>query len=184
MNSFTVTCSLLGDCVRLLWALGCIAATLFTAIWQLNQYCNGPDRTIVEYKRFNDKEIDVYPSVGICFSNTMLEGNLKKYGDDINQAVYLDFLSGGLWNQNLPNIDSDDIHGSLWDPNLLTINYDEVTQNLGDYIKRLEYITANSSTYKVNIDEGDKLHFKEYSFLGSKCLAMDMNYSLMSLISI
>ena len=135
MNSFSVTCSLLGDCVRPLWALSCIAATLFTAIWQLNQYCNGPDRTIVEYKRFHDKEIDVYPSVGICFSNTMLEANLKKYGDDINPKAYLDFLSGGV---NLLSLDSDDIYESLWNPNLLTIDYDDVTQTLGDYIMALE----------------------------------------------
>ena len=79
MDNGNVTRSFLGNCGRRLWKFACIFATIVTTVLQLNQYCNGPDGTIVEYKRFGDVETDVYPSIGACFTNTLEEKNLKKY---------------------------------------------------------------------------------------------------------
>ena len=163
MNDKIVIQSLFGKFAKRLWKLICISPTILTTLWQLNEYCNGPVRTIVEYKRFNDEEIDVHPSVGVCFTNTLLEENLKKYGEDVNSSVYYDFLEGEMWN-----------------PDLLRIEYSRVTQNLEEYIQSYEYKTRNGKIQNIYAagkgTDGrseSKPGFKLHSFLGMKCFTID-----------
>ena len=146
-----VTKKLFEKCGKRLWKLSCITATLFTTIWQLNEYCNGPEGTIVKYKRFHDKKSDLYPSVGICFSNTLIEHELKRYGDDVNMTAYVKFLSGDYWDQNF-----------------LKINYDRVTQNLDQYIL--------ASRYKNYLSEEYVPKMSEYNIGGMKCLVFNIPF--------
>ena len=140
-----------GKCGKRLWKLSCIFATIFTTIWQLNDYCNGPHGTIVEYKRFQDKKNDLYPSVGICFSNTILKDELKRYGDDVNMTAYVQFLSGDYWDQNF-----------------LKIDYDFVTQNLDKYITAYKYRTLSFGSY---VPERST-----HNFIGMKCLVFNIQF--------
>ena len=55
-------------CVNTLWSIACFIATISTIIWQLLNFINGRDATIVQYKTYNKDKIDVYPSMGMCFS--------------------------------------------------------------------------------------------------------------------
>ena len=146
-----VTKKLFEKCGKRLWKLSCITATLFTTIWQLNEYCNGPEGTIVKYKRFHDKKSDLYPSVGICFSNTLIEDELKRYGDDVNMTAYVKFLSGDYWDQNF-----------------LKIDYDRVTQNLDQYIL--------ASRYKNYLLEEYVPKMSEYNIGGMKCLVFNIPF--------
>ena len=164
MDNGNVTSYFLGNCGRRLWKFACIFATIATTVLQLNQYCNGPDGTIVEYKRFGDVETDVYPSIGACFTNTLEEKNLKKYGDNLTSTLYYYFLTG-----------------EFWDPNLLMVDYDIVTQNLDEYVLAYGYRTSD---WKFNYvyQQGQygkselKPGFKIHTILGFKCFTIDFPF--------
>ena len=64
---------------KVTWNSICIIATIATVIWQLSNYIYGDDMTVVGFKRFNDKEIDVYPSIGFCFTVALNNDILKRY---------------------------------------------------------------------------------------------------------
>ena len=63
---------------KVAWNSICIIATIATVIWQLSNYIYGDDMTVVGFKRFNDKEIDVYPSIGFCFTVALNNDILKR----------------------------------------------------------------------------------------------------------
>ena len=80
--------------VKTLWSIVCFVATISTMIWQLVNFIHGPDATIVHYKAYNKERIDVYPSIGICFSMAFDENKLKIYGNEVNPLAYTSFLAG------------------------------------------------------------------------------------------
>ena len=130
----------------------------------MNQYCNGPQGTVVEYKKFNEEKIDAYPSIGVCFTNALKEEALKKYG--IGSADYPLFLLG--WQ---------------WDENLLKIDYDDVTRNLGDYVVAYGYKGKDwqgHNIYEAGVGEDGnerlKPGFKEETFIGMKCFTIDFPF--------
>ena len=149
-----------------LWKIICISATLFTTIYQLNEYFNGPQRTTVEYKKFNKMDQDVYPSIGICTSNTLMEKNLKHYGDDVTSKNYAEFLYGLFWNQSF-----------------LEIDYEYVTRNIEEYLVAFKYKTNDwkiISIYDSETQKGVRLEeepwFTKYSFFNMKCFGIDIPF--------
>ena len=147
-----------------LWKLSCISATIITTLWQLNQFSNGPDGTIVEYKTFNDKKIDTYPSVSVCFTNTLKWNKMKKL--HVKPTSYLFFLLG-----------------DFWDEKFLGINYDDVTQDLGEYILEYGYKTKERHIHSIYVKEQDeairsklKPGLKQFNFLLQKCFAINFPF--------
>ena len=159
MDDNIVTQSSFENLGRRLWKLSCIAATMVTTIWQLNEYCNEPDRTIVEYKAFDG----TYPSVTVCLTNTLIEEKLKAYGDGVNSLAYISFLAG-----------------AIWDERFLRINYDDVTQDLGEYILEYGYVSRKRETHVMyvagqNKDNKPNLKtgFRMINFMAGKCFAIN-----------
>ena len=69
----------LEKCIKRVWTIICFSATITTGVWQFLYYTHGKDVTAVAYKVYNEKEIVVYPSIGLCFSNVLIEEKLKRY---------------------------------------------------------------------------------------------------------
>ena len=46
------------------WTFCCIMAKLSTMMWQFSNYYNGEEQTVIEFKRYNEVESNVYPSIG------------------------------------------------------------------------------------------------------------------------
>ena len=65
--------------LKVAWTSFCIVVTIVTATWQLIHYLHGDDFTTVAYKTFHEDNIDVYPSIGLCFSNSLIDEKLMNY---------------------------------------------------------------------------------------------------------
>ena len=111
--------------LRVGWISCCLFATLITTVWQFSNYCNIKDQTIVEYRRFNEIEADLYPSVTLCWAMRINEEKLRRNGKLFNSTTYAKFLAG-----------------VVWDNDMQTVDYDNVMPVLGDYILLYGYRTS------------------------------------------
>ena len=156
-------------CFNTLWSILCLIATIFTITWQLMNYINGRDATIVEYKKFHNEKIDAYPSIGMCFSKAFNEEKLRVHGNEINRLSYSSFLSGGQ--KKLAK-------------KMFQIDYDEVTLDFENFI--IKYgLTTNSwkdivlydaLNTETNISLKMKPEFKTHSIFGIECFSIDIPY--------
>ena len=107
--------------LRVAFTLICISATIFTTVIQFMNYCTVEDQTIVTYKRFHESEIDVYPSISLCWTMAIDEEKLKRFDNEFTLKAYTYFLHGYSI-------------GEQWNKDMLRVNYDNVTINFDDYI--------------------------------------------------
>ena len=70
------------------WLFSCIFATLLTVIFQCYNYGKGEDITQVEYKSYNENELDIYPSIALCFTMAIKEERLSGYGYNVTPKQY------------------------------------------------------------------------------------------------
>ena len=150
------------------WVLLCICATLITVIMQCHNYGKGEDDTQVEYKSFNERELDVYPSIATCLTIAINEERLKVYGANYTAKDYDAFLKG--------------LH---WDENMLKVDYENVIQHWDEYIIRYGYevIDPESLFQRVPIYVSKEIDptspaimhgFRELSVLGMKCFSINV----------
>ena len=171
MKENNQSCFQYGRYFKMLWSMCCVIATIFTVAMQISNYLNGHDATVVEYKKFNNEEIDVYPSIGICFSLALDEEKLKSYG--LNRTIYSEFLSGNLNRTKNTNVEE-----------LLKLDYDEISIDLEDIIIRYAVITniweqiilydALNVTNKITLESAPG--FKEHSMFAIKCFSIDIPF--------
>ena len=145
------------------WTLCCITATILTVTLQCLSYFEDEDVTRLEYKRFQEADEDLYPSIGFCFTMPIIEERLRHYGPNVTPQAYSDFLAGKLWNTEM-----------------LKIDYDDVTQHLTKYIKGYGYVNLKLEevvlkSYIMNITK-EGLGFREFSFLSTKCVSIDIPF--------
>ena len=148
--------------LRMVWALTCIIATLYTTIDQFRNYFNIEDQTIVAYRRFNEMETDVYPSLTLCWTMTIIEEKLRRYGSTFNATDYARFLAGDVWDENMLNVD-----------------YDDVTPDLEDYVFLYGYQSASEEFVFLYDRKGlKKLNrdVKQRAMGAMKCLTIDIPF--------
>ena len=144
------------------WTWCCILATFSTFVWQLSNYYYGEDHTIVTYRKFNEIETDVYPSISLCWTMAISEKNLNAYGNILNREHYADFLAG--------------FH---WDENMLMVDYDNATLRFDDHVLQYGYKTSSDQDfilYDKRWDRKFKSGFKEHSIWGMRCLTFDIPF--------
>ena len=147
---------------RMVWALICILATLYTTIDQFRNYFNIEDQTIVAYRRFNEMETDVYPSLTLCWTMTIIEEKLRRYGSTFNATDYARFLAGDVWDENMLNVD-----------------YDNVTPALEEYVFLYGYqSTSDEFVFLYHLKEVNKFNrdIKQKPMWGMKCLTLDIPF--------
>ena len=148
--------------LRISWTVSCVFATLSTMVWQLLNYYNGEEQTIVEYRRFNEMETDGYPSLTLCWHMGINEEKLKMYGSKFNSLAYGKFL-----------------HGDAWDEDMLKVDYEDVMLNLNDNILFYGYTTSSQKTIKLyNKFRGtkEKPGFKQSSHFSNRCFTLDIPF--------
>ena len=148
--------------LRMVWPLTCIIATLYTTIDQFRNYFNIEDQTIVAYRRFNEIETDIYPSLTLCWTMTIIEEKLRRYRSTVNATDYARFLAG-----------------VVWDENMLSVDYDNVTPALEDYVFLYGYqSTSEQFVFLYDRKEVKKLNrdLKQRAMWGMKCLTFDIPF--------
>ena len=133
-------------------------------VWQFSNYYSGEEQTVVGYKRFNEIEDNVYPSIGLCWTLAINEEKLKRYGNNITSLDYAAFLAG---------VGSDNY--------MLSVKYDDVTPEFDDYILRYGYEKDTSDNYDVVLYDKEhgpipKPGFGEYSFIGFRCFTIEIPF--------
>ena len=171
------------------WTSLCTIGTIATSIWQLNNYIHGEDLTVVSYRTFHQDKKDVYPSIGLCFANTLLEEKLKNYH-------FTDPTKSDWSTSKLKNLYTNFLAGGYWDQDMLSINYDDVTKNIGDYVifysvmtneYDKDYVIYNASEGSIHNSQTEATqifttrqqrpripHVKEFSFWTDRCVSIDI----------
>ena len=147
---------------KIAWTSCCIVATFSTMAWQLSNYYNGEEQQIVEYRMFNEMEADRYPSLSLCWTMTINDETLKRYGENFTSIDYANFLRGLVWNENM-----------------LMVNYDNVTPDLTDYVLTYGYWTSSDSRvslYNKGSANKSKPGLKELSLSSQKCITIDIPF--------
>ena len=93
------------------------AAIALTAYW-IYVYTLNEDLVTVDYRKYYDREKDVFPSLSLCLKNSISDQKIKDRNTSINTSVYLNFLKG-----------------DVFDPEMLLIHFPTVIKNMTDYIE-------------------------------------------------
>ena len=142
----------------------CTLATIVTVSWCIFNYLKDEDLTVVNFMEFQREEVDIYPTVSICFTTPYEKEKLAGSGTDL--VNYTDFLTG-----------------ELWDEKLLTIDYDEVSLDIKDYFLGYEimYRNATKSNLKPTFDDGAHVDgwtapYVTYQIPNLKCFGVDVPF--------
>ena len=113
----------------------CIFTTLLMLIYWGYRFSLNEDLSVVTYRKFYERDDDMYPTVSICLENPFLKQRLAEHGVDPN--LYLEFLKGRYFSEEF-----------------LDINYGNVTMDISDFIKGYKMKFRNGSDIAVTFDSG------------------------------
>ena len=171
--------------LKISWNIFCIIITITTSILQLQNYLIGEDTTTVSYQPFNEGKRDLYPSIGLCFSNVLIDEKLKQYG-------IIDPNNSNWTARSLKHLYSYFLGGYYWHEDLLQIDYNDVSKNISDYIVSYDIFTTkleHKSIYRATEDTTNSSstdcksntcssipNYKEFSFLATKCFSLGIPF--------
>ena len=85
----------------------CLASTLVLVVYSIFVYVQNYDISSIHYTEFHSKGKDIYPSISLCFGDTLDLKKLEVYG--INKTTYWKFLQGEIPDTKMFNISFDDV---------------------------------------------------------------------------
>ena len=101
----------------------CLSATIGLSIYSILRYCANEDVTLVHISKYHSSEDKIYPSHSICITPPFLENKFEwSENKRINMSLYIQFLEGKIWDDDMLDIDYDHVTVSLKD-NLLKSSY-------------------------------------------------------------
>ena len=102
-----------------LFQIVCLVATGLLFIIDGSKYFRNEDSSLVEYRTFNDRKQDIYPSISICFYGLGIydRRKLNETYQIEDEVKYMKFLEG-----------------DFWDENFLRVKYDDVTLDIKDLV--------------------------------------------------
>ena len=147
--------------------LFCFISTISLSTWCVYQYVLDEDLTQINFKRFHDEKVDVYPSVSLCFMNPYLS---KEFEHDTSNNItlnqYLEFLQGIYWRPEMNNI-----------------SYSKVTLNIMNYFMGYDVLYRKKENFihmkleDIEYDkEGWRLPKESFTEPTMKCFTVDMPY--------
>ena len=157
----------------------CFAVTIVLVVWQILVYVENNDISRVAYEKFHSDEVDIYPSLSLCFGDILLQGKLDNH--EVNKSYYLDFLKGLVWNEKLLEINYSDVSINLEDHLLGIEMYQEKfngdieteTYHLFDNTRNLSSRTLESTQWKPDFTQNSSPFYG----LIQKCLTVDVPYT-------
>ena len=117
----------------------CILITTGLVCWCIYEFSLDEDETMVSFKRFHDRKLDVQPLVSMCISDPYETTELKKYNSKITSNDYSDFLGGIVWNVDM-----------------LRINYSSVVVSPIRYILGYEITYKNATRSSIELNPMDE----------------------------
>ena len=149
----------------------CLIITFSLACYCVYLYKTKEPMNLVDYKLFNERLDEIYPSLSLCFYHEgfIKEKFLKKTdifvkGKPIQVSNYIDYLRGNVWN-----------------PDLVDVDYDNVTLQLEDHLKSLKLkttATTKNNFYKWPKKGGKKAapspFYVSYRAAAGKCYTIDL----------
>ena len=87
---------------RFTFALVCALAAVSICVYWIYKYRLDEDLSVITYRKFYEREHDVYPTVSLCFNNPFLRQHLTDSG--VNESSYLGFLTGEYFSEEMLKI--------------------------------------------------------------------------------
>ena len=85
----------------------CLTSTLVLVGYSIFVYVQNYDISSIQYTEFHSKGKDIYPSISLCFGDTLDLTKLEAYGT--NKTTYWKFLQGEIQDKTLFDISFDDV---------------------------------------------------------------------------
>ena len=132
-----------------MYILCCAAAAIFMLVYWGREFSLDEDLTVTTYRKFYEREDDVYPTVSICLVNPFLKRRLAENG--VNQSLYLKFLKGEYFSEDL-----------------LKIDYIKVSIDISDHVKGYKMYFRNGTYFgnvflEVDIMDKRRLTYNSYN---------------------
>ena len=112
----------------------CICVVISSITRLAYDYSLNEDLCLVDFKDLEDEDVDLYPTLSLCFNNPFLNDKLI-HNHGVNESLYLDFLNGDYFSTEMLHID-----------------YEEVTFDLKDYIKQYFWEKRDQSMVYRTVD--------------------------------
>ena len=113
----------------------CVFTTLSMLVYWGYRFSLNEDLSVVTYRKFYEREDDMYPTVSLCLENPFLKQRFAEHG--VDPTLYLEFLKGEYFSEDF-----------------LKIDYRNVTIDISDFIKGYKMWFRNGSNIGVNFDSG------------------------------
>ena len=104
--------------VYLVFNLICLFAAISLTSYWVYVFTLNEDLCRVDYKKYYEREQDVFPVLSLCLDNPISSMKLKRLDKRVNVSTYLKFLKGNVYDQSLP-----------------LINYSSVIRNMTGHIE-------------------------------------------------
>ena len=147
-----------------IFILLCVSATISMLVYWSYKFKLDEDSSVITYRKFYERESDVYPTISICLESPFLNQRLAEYG--VDQSLYLKFLRGDYFSEDM-----------------LKIDYSNVTFDISDHVKGYEMYFRNGSKkldLKLSITEKRRLTHNSYNGFNNfgrrflKCFALEI----------
>ena len=146
-----------------MYILCCAAAAIFMLVYWGREFSLDEDLTVTTYRKFYEREDDVYPTVSICLVNPFLKRRLAENG--VNQSLYFKFLKGEYFSEDM-----------------LKIVYKNVSIDISDHVKEYKMYFRNGTYFRKEVDIMDKRRLTCNSYNGfsnsgkgfMKCFALNI----------
>ena len=155
---------------KVLFAVCCVASTIYTFSWQISKYSKNEEVTEVSFRPFHVNEDDLYPSVSLCFASRFDDNLLGMYGEGINSESYAKFLQGNFWNPDLVNVSLENITMDVM-PYILSIGGVLSSWEWVWYYNKTSNESQKSSTMSTQTIPGPMLASSCYT-----CLTIDVPF--------
>ena len=103
--------------LKYFFSAACFSTALAFVIYWCLKYSHDEDLVVVDYKNLAEEQDDVYPMLGLCFSNVIIESELKKYNEAFTVQNYTNYLKGDDYFDGMEQVD-----------------FETVTLNFPDYL--------------------------------------------------
>ena len=144
----------------------CVSTTFSMVVYWAYKFNLDENISVITYRKFYEREDDVYPTISMCLINPFLKQRLADYR--VNQSSYLEYLKGEYFSEDM-----------------LKVNYNNVTIDIKDSIKGYKMYFRNGSDFEVkfepetNVKEKQKLAHVSYngfywSWGFKKCFSLDI----------
>jgi len=116
-----------------LYHLFCMSSAISLTCYWIYVYTLNEDLCTIDYKKYYEREEDVFPVLSICLKDPISSIKLNKVNPSINVSSYLKFLKGQFFNENLIDID-----------------YSTIIHNMTDYIEEDQIVYRNGSLVSLH----------------------------------